>query len=92
MSLLHEIPWNVIKIDRSFIPVGDGSAEDEKRKVMLHSIIEMVNSLGLKSIAEGVETIDQVILLKESGCYYVQGYYFDKPLPVDDFESRLKDL
>lgn len=92
MSLLHEIPWNVIKIDRSFIPVGDGSAEDEKRKVMLHSIIEMVNSLGLKSIAEGVETIDQVILLKESGCYYVQGYYFDKPLPVDDFESRLKEL
>ena len=63
MSLLHEIPWNVIKIDRSFIPVGDGSAEDEKRKVMLHSIIEMVNSLGLKSIAEGVATIDQVILL-----------------------------
>ncbi len=92
MSLLHEIPWNVIKIDRSFIPVGDGSAEDEKRKVMLHSIIEMVNSLGLKSIAEGVETIDQVILLKEGGCYNVQGYYFDKPLPVDDFESRLKDL
>ena len=89
MSLLHEIPWSIIKIDRSFIPVGDGSAEDEKRKVMLRSIIEMVNSLGLKSIAEGVETIDQVILLKENGCYYAQGYYFDKPLPRDDFESRL---
>ena len=92
MSLLHEIPWNVIKIDRSFIPVGDGSAEDEKRKVMLRSIIEMVNSLGLKCIAEGVETVDQVILLKESGCYFVQGYYFDKPLPVSDFEERLSCL
>ena len=92
IGLVKSLPFDTIKIDRSFIPVGDGSAEDEKRKVMLHSIIEMVNSLGLKSIAEGVETIDQVILLKESGCYYVQGYYFDKPLPVDDFESRLKDL
>ena len=92
MSLLHEIPWHVIKIDRSFIPVGDGRAEDEKKNVMLRSIIEMVNSLGLKSIAEGVETIDQVILLKETGCYYVQGYYFDKPMPVGDFETRLDQL
>ena len=72
--------------------VGDGSVEDEKKNVMLRSIIEMVNSLGLKSIAEGVETIDQVILLKETGCYYVQGYYFDKPMPVGDFETRLDQL
>ena len=89
MNLLHELPWNIIKIDRGFIPVGDGSAEDEKRKVMLKSIIEMVNSLGLNSIAEGVETIDQIILLKENGCYLAQGYYFDRPLPVKEFELRL---
>ncbi|MCR5420468.1 MAG: bifunctional diguanylate cyclase/phosphodiesterase [Lachnospiraceae bacterium] len=92
MNLLHELPWSIIKIDRSFIPVGDGTAEDEKRKVMLKSIIDMVNSLGLKSIAEGVETIDQVILLKENGCFFAQGYYFDKPLPVEDFEQRLDQL
>ncbi len=89
MNLLHELPWNIIKIDRCFIPIGDGSAEDERRKVMLKSIIEMVNSLGLKSIAEGVETIDQIILLKENGCYFAQGYYFDKPLPVKEFEQRM---
>ncbi len=92
MNLLHELPWSIIKIDRSFIPVGDGSTEDEKRKVLLKSIIEMVNSLDLKSIAEGVETAEQVILLKENGCYYVQGYYFDKPMPVEDFETRLAQL
>ena len=89
MNLLHELPWSMIKIDRSFIPVGDGSVEDEKRKVMLRSIIDMVNSLELGCIAEGVETAEQVILLKESGCFYVQGYYFDKPIPIGEFEQRL---
>ena len=89
MNLLRELPWNVIKIDRSFMPLGDNSQEDEKRKVMLKSVIGMTQALGLKCIAEGVETIDQIILLKKYGCYYVQGYYFDKPLPVEDFETRL---
>jgi EAL domain-containing protein (putative c-di-GMP-specific phosphodiesterase class I) len=92
MNLLHEFPWSIIKIDRSFIPVGDGSMEDEKRKVMLRSIIDMVNSLELKSIAEGVETAEQVILLKENGCFYAQGYYFDKPMPINDYELRLDQL
>ncbi|MCR5788653.1 MAG: EAL domain-containing protein, partial [Lachnospiraceae bacterium] len=82
MNLLRELPWNVIKIDRSFMPLGDNSKEDEKRKVMLKSVIGMTQALGLKCVAEGVETIDQIILLKKYGCYYVQGYFFDKPLPV----------
>lgn len=89
MNLLRELPWNVIKIDRSFMPVGDNSQEDEKRKVMLKSVIGMTQALGLKCIAEGVETVDQIIFLKKYGCYYVQGYYFDKPLPVSEFETRL---
>ena len=89
MNLLRELPWNVIKIDRSFMPVGDNSPEDEKRKVMLKSVIGMTQALGLKCIAEGVETVDQIILLKKYGCYYVQGYYFDRPLPVSEFETRL---
>ncbi len=89
MNLLRELPWNVIKIDRSFMPLGDNSKEDEKRKVMLKSVIGMTQALGLKCIAEGVETVDQIVLLKKYGCYYVQGYYFDKPLPVEEFEKRL---
>ncbi len=92
MNLLYEMPWSMIKIDRSFIPMGNGGAEDEKRTVMLKSIISMVQSLGLESVAEGVETIDQIVLLKESRCYFVQGYYFDKPLPVEEFEKRLELL
>ncbi|MBQ8970171.1 MAG: EAL domain-containing protein [Lachnospiraceae bacterium] len=89
MNLLRELPWNVIKIDRSFMPLGDRSQEDEKRKVMLKSVIGMTQALGLKCIAEGVETVDQIILLKKYGCFYAQGYYFDKPLPVEEFETRL---
>ena len=42
--------------------------------------------------AEGVETVDQIILLKENGCFFVQGYYFDRPLPMAEFEMRLQEL
>ena len=89
MNLLRELPWNIIKIDRSFMPLGDGSKEDEKRKVMLKSVIAMTQALGLKCISEGVETVEQIIILKKYGCYSAQGYYFDKPLPVSEFEERL---
>ena len=89
MNLLRELPWNIIKIDRSFMPLGDDSKEDEKRKVMLKSVIAMTQALGLKCISEGVETVEQIIILKKFGCYSAQGYYFDKPLPVEDFEKRL---
>ncbi len=89
MNLLRELPWNIIKIDRSFMHLGEESKEDEKRKVMLKSVIAMTQALGLKCISEGVETVEQIILLKKYGCYSAQGYYFDKPLPVEDFEKRL---
>jgi EAL domain-containing protein (putative c-di-GMP-specific phosphodiesterase class I) len=49
----------------------------------------MTQALGLKCISEGVETVEQIIILKKFGCYSAQGYYFDKPLPVEDFEKRL---
>ena len=76
-----------MKIDRSFLPSGDQS--DPQKYVMLKYLIAMFQDMGLECIVEGVETVEQVKLLKENNCYLAQGFYFDKPLPVEEFEKKL---
>ncbi len=93
LNLIREMPWKVLKIDKSFLPDGSEDAEqDEQKRVMLKHIIGMAQNLGLECIAEGVETVDQVTILKENNCYNAQGYLFDKPLPIEQFEERLAAL
>lgn len=87
LNLIREIPWNVLKIDKSFLPVDVN--EENQTNVMLKYVIAMAQSMGLECIVEGVETIEQVELLKNNNCYLAQGFYFDKPLPVEEFEERL---
>lgn len=89
MSTLSEIPWSVIKIDRSLVPVGDGEPEDDKRKILIRSIVSMAESLGISCITEGVETLRQSIFLKSIDCYLAQGFFFDKPMGKEEFEKRL---
>ena len=86
LNLLSEIPWNVIKIDKSLIPIGD---DRSKKSVMFKYIISMAKELGLECISEGVETQEQVDYMLKNGCEIVQGFYFDKPLPQDKFIQRL---
>ncbi|MDD6036595.1 MAG: EAL domain-containing protein [Lachnospiraceae bacterium] len=59
---------------------------------MLKHIIGLAQNFGLECIAEGVETAEQVNILKENNCFLAQGYLFDRPLPVSDFEKRLNAL
>ena len=93
LNLIREMPWKVLKIDKSFLPEGNEELEeDEQKRVMLKHIIGMAQNLGLECIAEGVETAEQVTILKENNCYHAQGYLFDKPLPVEQFENRLDGL
>ena len=92
MNLLLELPWDMVKIDRSFVPLGTEDDEDKKRLIMMRSIVSMALALNIECIAEGVETVQQMLLLKENGCYFIQGYYFDRPLPVEEFEERLDVL
>ncbi|MBR2407401.1 MAG: GGDEF domain-containing protein [Lachnospiraceae bacterium] len=93
LNLIREMPWKVLKIDKSFLPEGnEDDADEEQKKVMLKHIIGMAQNLGLECIAEGVETVEQVTLLKENNCYLAQGYLFDKPLPVEQFEERLGEM
>ena len=86
-SYLKKLPIDSLKIDKSFI---DDISEDEKSRKIVHSIITIANNLNLDTVAEGVETENQVNILKNLGCNIIQGYVFSKPLSVGEFENYLK--
>lgn len=94
LNLIRELPWNVLKIDKSFLPdKRDENATDTKQKIiMLKYVIAMAQSLGLECIVEGVETIEQVDLLKTFNCFRAQGFFFDRPMPHELFENRLRSF
>jgi diguanylate cyclase (GGDEF)-like protein/PAS domain S-box-containing protein len=77
LSYLHRFPLDTLKIDRSFI---SGPGESVEGMEIARTIMPMAKNLHLDVVAEGVETIDQVTLLKRLQCKYAQGYYFSKPL------------
>lgn len=88
MSMIKDIPFSEIKIDKSFISSDSISDRD---MIMMKHIISMAEDLGMSTIAEGVETKDQIEILKKYGCLRAQGYYFDKPLTKDEFENVLNN-
>ena len=90
LTLIRDISWNVLKIDKSFLPEA-GEQYDRKKKIMLSHVVAIAQEIGLECVAEGVETKEQVELLKSDCCNIVQGFYFDKPLPADEFEKRLNN-
>lgn len=77
LSYLHQLPIHVLKIDKYFIDLLTESIESRE---LLEAILIMARRLNLKTIAEGVETKEQFVILKELQCDLIQGYYFDKPL------------
>ena len=89
LNLIRELPWNVLKIDRSLLP-GVGNDNRKMSNLMFRHIAAMAKDMGLECITEGVETADQVEVLKKNDCPYAQGFFYDKPLPVEEFEERLK--
>ncbi len=89
LNLIRQIPWDVIKIDKSFLP--ENIKKNSKEKSMLGHILSMIQDMGFTCIVEGIETLDQIKVLKENNCFYAQGYFFDKPLPEKEFEQRLID-
>lgn len=87
LNMLREAPWNVLKIDRSYLP--DTKKYDEQNQAMLKHLIAIASDMGFECIVEGVETLEQLKLIKRNNCYMAQGFYFDKPLPVEEFEKKL---
>lgn len=87
LSYLSGLPLNTIKIDKAFI---DSVLVDHATKIVMESIIQMVHRLGYESIAEGIESYDQVEYLQEIGCDVIQGYLLGKPLDSDEIEELIK--
>jgi len=87
LNLLQNMDFEVVKLDRSLLGKG---VENHKAKKVISSIIHMAKELEMEVLAEGVETDEELKLLQELRCDIVQGFLFDKPLPADEFEQRLK--
>ncbi len=88
LTLIRDIPWNVLKVDKSFVPK---SHEDENSisNLMFKHVTSLAHDMGLEIVIEGVESIDQLEVLRRNNCNVAQGYFFDRPLPVKDYEMRL---
>ena len=82
LSYLRQYDFDVLKIDRSFI---NGITKNKEDRDLVKASIAIAHSLGLDVVAEGVEITEQLTILEELGCDYVQGYYFSKPLPAEQF-------
>ncbi len=89
LNMLKSISVDVIKIDMRFLDIAE--SEEEKGIGILESIVNMARLLGLPIIVEGVETQQQENVLRNMGCRYTQGYYYYKPLPIEQFENALAD-
>ena len=87
LQYLKQLPLGQIKIDQSFVRELTENSSDE---AIVHTIIAMAKSLNLDVIAEGVETEEQLQLLLNKGCTYYQGYLFGKPVPIEQFDSLLR--
>lgn len=82
-----EFNVDAIKLDRRFFK----NVENPKVKAMVASIVEISHKLGALTVAEGIETPEQLALLKEVGCDMVQGYIYARPMPIPEFEAWEKN-
>ena len=89
LNMLKSIPVDVLKIDMRFLEITE---ENEQKGIgILESIVNMARLLGMPIIVEGVETQRQESVLRGMGCRYTQGYYYYRPLPIDQFETLMAD-
>ncbi len=88
LSLLTKMPIDTLKIDKSFVdPIATDQEREEDISVIRH-IISLARELGFVCLAEGAERKEQVDRLRDLGCEIIQGYYFSRPIPLEEYESR----
>nr|WP_321266281.1 EAL domain-containing protein [uncultured Sulfurimonas sp.] len=88
LAYLKKFPINTLKIDRSFVL---DIIKDDEDKTIVQTIISMAHSLGFKTVAEGVETQEHAKLLRSMNCDQLQGYYFSRAIPKDEFTQFIKE-
>jgi diguanylate cyclase (GGDEF)-like protein len=87
LNLMKSLPIDIVKIDSGFFLKNE---MDKKSKAIISSIIHLCKNLGLKIVCEGVETLEQVEYIKAQDCDYAQGFYYYKPMPIEEFEKLIK--
>jgi len=85
LMMLHTVPIDIMKLDKSFID----DYEDEKGSSIIQCVLNLAKMLKIPVVAEGVETKEQYIYLKNSGCDVIQGYYFSKPIPKEEYFEKI---
>ena len=88
LNSLKELPIDVVKLDAEFFR---GNDEEGKGKVIVSEAISLAKKLNMRIVAEGIETREQVDFLAENECDLIQGYYFAKPMPVEEFEVKMNE-
>ena len=87
LSYLHQFPVDILKIDRSFV---SGLAHSAESQQIVTTIMALANGMGMKVVAEGIETREQAAELRRVGCTFGQGYLFSRPLSLPDAEALLQ--
>ena len=89
LSYLNHLPFNYVKIDKSFVAnlYSKGSGRD-----FVDTIIQLAHNMNMEVVAEGVETADQALILRNLGCEYAQGYYFCKPVTLANLPAALRKM
>ena len=87
LNMLTSLPIDVLKLDMGFIR---GIEKNNREMKMVELVIDIGKFLGVPIVAEGVESKEQYLLLKEAGCDVIQGYYFSKPIPAEEFEKLIE--
>ena len=86
LNMLSELPIDIIKIDRDFLRSSDA---DERQRNVIHFVIGLAKKMGVRTIAEGVETEEQLEFLHDAQCDMGQGYFYAKPMPREKFGEML---
>lgn len=87
LNMIQKFHFDVLKIDMKFVR---DLGSNKNSEIILKSVIDLTKKIHVKSLCEGVETIEQCNFLKESGCDYIQGYYFSRPVSNDDLLEKLE--
>lgn len=85
LSYLQQFDLDILKIDMAFV---QAMTLDEQSRTLVNTILVMAKTLGLETIAEGIETEQQAAMLQELGCEFGQGFYYGRPLPAKEFEKQ----
>jgi diguanylate cyclase (GGDEF)-like protein len=86
LRYLRRFDTSTVKVDREFV---QAVADEPRTRALVASVIDMARTLGLVTVAEGIETLDQLAVLRALGCRYAQGYLFDRPMERDAFGALL---